>query len=341
MPVSGSRCQKELQKNRSSKIHLIAANYNVFLPGLPLGISKSNSLMLLDKPIPPGYIFKKIKGDFLTVVVLALLVHGLSTWYQHLLPVMPLTIPGFIGTAISVLLSFKLSQSYERWWEARKIWGSIVNDSRSLVVQLKSLLVHPHHPKVRQMGYRQIAWCYSLAQSLRGLPPLEELEDLLTADEYRRLLDYKNKPLALLDMQAADLHALREERQLEVLTHLQIDSTLVRLCESQGRAERIKSTVFPVTYRYFLHLMIYLFVITLSLSLKDVPFRFELPLLLAISLSFFLLEKSAKYMQDPFENQPTDTAMTAISRTIETNVRQLLGETVIPEPIQPSGFFLS
>lgn len=297
--------------------------------------------MLLDKPIPPGYIFRKIKGDFLTVLVLAMSVHGLTTNCQHLLPVMPLTIPGFIGTAISVLLSFKLSQSYERWWEARKIWGSIVNDSRSLVVQLKSLLVHPNHPKVRQIGYRQIAWCYSLAHSLRGLPPLEELENLLAADEYRRLLDHKNKPLALLDMQATDLHELRAERQLEVLTHLQIDSTLVRLCESQGRAERIKSTVFPVTYRYFLHLMIYLFVITLSLSLKDVPFRFELPLLLAISLSFFLLEKSAKYMQDPFENQPTDTAMTSISRTIETNVRQLLGETVIPEPVQPSGFFLS
>lgn len=296
--------------------------------------------MLLDKPIPPSYIFQKIKGDFVSVIVVAILVHVLSTSYRDVLPVMPLTIPGFIGTSISVLLSFKISQSYERWWEARKIWGAIVNDSRSLLVQLRSLLADPTHPKIRQMGYRQIAWCYSLAQTLRGLAPLEGLDDLLAPEELDRLARHKNKPLALLDHQAADLHALRAERQLELFAQIQIDSTLVRLCDSQGRAERIKSTVFPVTYRHYLHLMIYLFVITLSLSVKDLPFRFELPLLLAISLSFFLLEESASHMQDPFENRPTDTAMTSISRTIETNLRQLMGELVVPEPIEPSGFFL-
>jgi putative membrane protein len=82
-------------------------------------------------------------------------------------------------------------------------------------------------------------------------------------------------------------------------------------------------------------------VIILSLSFKDILWYFEVPLLMVISSPFFLLEKSAKHMQDPFENRPTDTAMTAIARTIEINIKQLLKETDIPQPHQPEKFHLS
>ena len=106
-----------------------------------------------------------------------------------------------------------------------------------------------------------------------------------------------------------------------------------------GMAERIKSTVFPVTYRVFLHLMIYLFVITLSISLGVVHPVFEIPLLLIISLGFFVLEKTATLLQDPFENKPTDTAMTTIATTIEINIKQLLKEGDIPIPLKPHSFY--
>lgn len=109
----------------------------------------------------------------------------------------------------------------------------------------------------------------------------------------------------------------------------------------QGKAERIKTTVFPVSYRIFLHSIIYLFVVTLSIALNDVAGIFEIPLLLVISLAFFLLEKSATHMQDPFENRPTDTAVTAIARNIEINIKQLIKEPEIPEPLKPESFYLS
>lgn len=107
-----------------------------------------------------------------------------------------------------------------------------------------------------------------------------------------------------------------------------------------GMAERIKSTIFPTTYRSFLHFIIYVFIITLSISLRDIESYFEIPLLLIISSAFFLLEKSAKHLQDPFSNLPTDTAMTAIARTIEINIKQLINEKEIPNPQQPANFYL-
>ena len=106
-----------------------------------------------------------------------------------------------------------------------------------------------------------------------------------------------------------------------------------------GMAERIKSTVFPVTYRVFLHLMIYLFVITLSISLGVINPVYEIPLLVIISSGFFVLEKTATLLQDPFENKPTDTAMTTIATNIEINIKQLLKESEIPKPLKPYRFY--
>ncbi|MBX3170678.1 MAG: hypothetical protein KF760_24955 [Candidatus Eremiobacteraeota bacterium] len=297
--------------------------------------------MLLEQRIPPVYILRKVRYDLVSVMLLSLVVHVVTTYFRDFLPIMPPSIPGFIGTAISILLSFKISQSYDRWWEARKVWGAIVNDSRSLVLQLRSLVADGNDAVIRRMAFRQIAWCYCLGQSLRGLSPTENLAPLLSGEELREMTKHNNKPLALLEMHGRDLKELRQKQQLELFAQLQLDNTLVRLCDSQGKAERIKTTVFPVTYRYFLHGIIYLFVVTLSLSLKDVPFRFELPLLLSISMAFFLLEKSATHMQDPFENRPTDTAVTAIARTIEINIKQLLGESEVPKPLAPAVFYLS
>ncbi len=297
--------------------------------------------MLLNKGIPAWYILNKIKYEIVYVVVVSLLVLFITEKYKVLLPEMPLTIPAFIGTAISILLSFKISQSYDRWWEARKVWGAIVNDSRSFVIQLQSLCAKGNEMVVKKIAYRQIAWCYALGQSLRGLNPTGNLDKFISTDDMAAIQLHHNKPLALLHLHAGDIKDLKENNQIEIFSQIQLDNTLVRLCDAQGKAERIKTTVFPVTYRLFLHAIIYLFVVTLSVALKDVAGFFEIPLLLLISSAFFLLERSATHMQDPFENRPTDTAMTAIARTIEINIKQLLKEKEIPQPHQQEKFFLS
>ena len=104
--------------------------------------------MLLNKRIPISYILNKVKYDLIIIFCVSISALFITDRYQDLLPEMPLTIPAFIGTAISILVSFKLSQSYDRWWEARKIWGAIVNDSRSLVIQLQSLTSKGNDEKI-------------------------------------------------------------------------------------------------------------------------------------------------------------------------------------------------
>ncbi|MCD6018606.1 MAG: hypothetical protein K0S53_1727 [Bacteroidetes bacterium] len=296
--------------------------------------------MLLNKRIPVSYIISKVKYDFFYVLIVSLTVLFVTEKYRHLLPEMPLAIPTFIGTAISILLSFKLNQSYDRWWEARKVWGSIVNDSRSLTIQLQSLTASGNDDIIKKIALRQIAWCYSLGQTLRGLSAAENLERYISPKDLEEIKTHTNKPLALLHQHGKDIKYLRENNQLDVLSQLQLDDTLVRLCDAQGRAERIKNTIFPVTYRIFLHSIIYLFVVTLSISLKDVAGFFEIPLLLLISTAFFLLEKSATHMQDPFENRPTDTPVTAIARTIEINIKQLLNEPEVQQASSTESFYV-
>lgn len=295
--------------------------------------------MLLNKPIPFSYILNKVKFDLFAVLFVSVSVLFLTERYKVLLPNIPLTIPAFIGTAISILLSFKLSQSYDRWWEARKVWGNIVNDSRSFIIQLNAFVSKGNEKAIKKIAYRQIAWCYSLGQSLRGLNPTENIDKLITHEDLEEIKQFSNKPLALLNIHSKDIKELKENNHLDVFSHLQLDNTLVRLCDAQGKSERIKSTVFPVTYRIFLHGIIYLFVITLSISLVDIEGYFEVPLLLLISSAFFLLEKSATHMQDPFENRPTDTAVTAIARTIEINIKQLIKETETPQPHPAEKFY--
>jgi ion channel-forming bestrophin family protein len=294
--------------------------------------------MLLDRKIPVRYIFNKVKIELLYVVIVGLVIHFLTTRFSKELPEMPLTIPVFLGTAISILLSFKMSQSYDRWWEARKVWGAIVNDSRTFIVQLQSFV--KDEAVIRRMAHRQIAWCYSLGQALRDQDALQGLGEYLSANDLEELSRHTNKPLAILKQNARELKKMREQGVIDTFMHLQMDDTLTRLCDSMGKAERIKSTVFPVTYRLFLHFTIYLFVVILSIALKGVDTYFEIPLLTLISMVFFLIEKSATHLQDPFRNRPSDIPVTAIARTIDINIRQLLEEENVPQPLPANDYYL-
>ncbi|WP_172333870.1 bestrophin family protein [Mucilaginibacter sp. SG564] len=295
--------------------------------------------MLLKERIPASYILKKIKLEVLYVLIIGLLVNYLTSQFKHLIPEMPIGIPAFIGTAISVILSFKINQSYDRWWEARKIWGAIVNESRTFVIELQSFVSRDKQKDIKEIAYRQIAWCFSLGQSLRGLDATENLDKFISEGDLLHIKKHNNKPLALLQLNALQIAGLKDAGSLEVFSHVQINNTLVNFSNAMGMAERIKSTVFPQTYRLFLHFFIYIFVVTLSIALTDIDSFFEIPLLLVISSAFFLLEKSATHLQDPFNNLPTDTAMTTIATNIEINIKQLLGETEVPEPLKPQGFY--
>jgi putative membrane protein len=297
--------------------------------------------MLLNKRPPFKYIFGKVKLELFYVSIIALIVLYLTSKFEEVIPEMPLTIPTFLGTAISVSLSFKLSQSYDRWWEARKIWGSIVNDSRTLILQLQSFAGKEAAESTKRIAYRHIAWCYCLGRSLRGQDPLENLDEYLNETDLSSLALHANKPLRILQLNSTDISDLREDGHIDIFSHVQLNNTMVNFTNSMGMVERIKGTVFPVTYRLYLHMIIYVFIITLSVALRNVAGYFEIPLLLIISCFFFLLEGTATQLQDPFSNNPTDTPLTAIARTIEINFKQLLNETDVPAPHQPNDYYIS
>lgn len=296
--------------------------------------------MLLNKRIPFSFIFNKIRMELLFVSIIGAVVYSITYFFRDRIPPMPISIPAFLGTAISVILSFKLNQSYDRWWEARKIWGTIVNESRNLVLQLQSFTGREQEETIRRITYRQIAWCFALGQSLRELEPLEKLDRFLSNEDIDRINHQRNKPLAIQQLNALEIGSLRKQHAFDSISHVQLNTTLVNLVNAQGMAERIKSTVFPATYRLFLHFFIYLFVVTLSISLSGIESYFEIPLLLVISSVFFLLERTAAHLQDPFSNKPTDTAMTSIAITIEVNLKQLIGEKDVPQPVTPKEFYL-
>lgn len=304
--------------------------------------------MLINTKIPVSYVFSIVKYDILYVVLVSIVTHfALVTFHDHI-PEMPISVPMFMGTAISVLLSFKMSQSYDRWWEARKVWGAIVNDSRSLVVQIQAYLIHktPENEQfVKTIAYRQIFWCYCLGQSLRKLDPMKDAEKYLSPEDINWINKNNNKPLAVLQLNAQDIKKLKKNGAIDGFEHMQIENSLNLMVDSMGMAERINNTEFPTTYRLFLHLTIYLFVIILSIALREikgVDSFFEIPLLMAISLIFFLMERTASHLQDPFRNRPSDTPVTSIARTIEINIRQLLHEeeTEVPAPLENEKFYI-
>lgn len=295
--------------------------------------------MLINNRLPFWYIFKKVSWEFLILFIFASAVYYYANHLRGDFPQIPVSIPSFIGTAISVLLSFKLAQSYSRWWEARIVWGMIVNDSRTLVMQLLAFSKKEFHDEVRQIGLRQIAWCYGLSNSLRKLDPLQSMKPYLNEADLQVVEKHMNIPLAVLQQSNLQVAELYRKDAFNVYHHKQLDGTITRLCVSMGAAERIKGTVFPITYSIFLKISVFVFIFTFVVSMQGLHMATKVPLSLIISSIFLLLEKVAMHLQDPFENRPTDTAMNTISRNIEINIKQLLDEPNVPKPLDPEKFY--
>jgi putative membrane protein len=244
----------------------------------------------------------------------------------------PIAIPTILGTVISLLLAFKSNQAYDRWWEARTLWGAILNDSRSLTRQLLTFVDLGYGSDEKKalcerMANRQIAWCFSLSRHLRNQDPMYQLEKWISGEDLNNVRNYTNVPVGLLELQGNDLKYAYKLGWITEFQQVEIDKTLTRLTDSLGGCERIKNTVFPITYSIYIHMSLVLFIMLLPFGLIEIFGIVEIPLVIAISSSFFLIEKMAIHLQDPFENKPTDTPMTTISMTAERDIKQMLKES--------------
>ncbi|WP_343681173.1 bestrophin family protein [Chryseobacterium arthrosphaerae] len=282
--------------------------------------------MLLNKKISVWYFIREIKSQILFigifVVVIGLL--DMLPWFRKIS--LPLNIPALLGTAVSLLLAFRTSQSYERWWEARTVWGAIVNDSRTFVRLIIQFMPAGDEKTVKDFAERQIIWTYALGESLRKLPFSEKVQQYIVQHQIKAV----NIPNALLDAHSRQLKDIAVSQGLTDFQQMQLNDIITRLCDSMGKCERLKNTVFPRSYSVLVHILIYVFAVILPFGLDDSQLAVEILVTFLIPIVFIAIEKTSIIMQDPFENRPVDTPVTSLAQTIEINIRQMIGEQNVP-----------
>ncbi len=259
-------------------------------------------------------------------VLVALAHHYTPTWMLSLTPV-PFTL---LGIALAIFLGFRNSVSYDRYWEARKLWGSVLNDTRTLTRQISSFSAADAETR-NKFVYGLIAFVYALRDQLRGNSSEAGLNQWLTAEWARTVQRVRFKPAVILMILAESLRKLHGEGRIPSVLFAGMDRNLSQLNEALGGCERIASTPIPFAYSVIIHRTIYLYSFLLPFGLIDTV-RLMTPVMVAfISYTFFALEALAEEIQEPFGLEPNDLPLDAMSVMIEVTLREMIGETDLPE----------
>lgn len=242
------------------------------------------------------------------------------------------------GVAIAIMLAFRNNSSYDRWWEGRKLWGALVNSSRSWARQVMTFVQGDGDgPKAlqRELVLRHVAFLNALRAQLRGQDPRSELQGLVSDDELAALAAQKNVAAWLVHTNGLGLARAVKAGWLSEQRQMWLDSTLTDIVNSQGGCERLKSTPIPTAYRFFTHRFTRFFILTLPLGLVEQLGVFTIGTVLALAFIFLIIDTMGRILEDPFSLGPNGLALTAICRTIEVNLRQQLGETELPPAVVP------
>lgn len=268
---------------------------------------------------------------------------------------LPFSIAAILGSALAIFVAFRNNSAYARWWEARTIWGSIINNSRIFARQIIANADNaaatgkatPEQAQAykRELVYRQIAYAHTLRQHLRRQNEPAEYRHLLAGDEMENLLQRQNIPNMLLHTQGI---RIKEGMRAEILgqfDNISLEPTLSGFNNFQGACERIKNTPLLRQYDFFTRLFLIVFILLLPFCLIGDFAKMELaPLMPAISILisfvFATMGKVGEVNEDPFENRITDVPLTALCNTIERDLREMLGETDLPEKMTPKDGYL-
>jgi putative membrane protein len=281
-------------------------------------------------------------------------------WKWLTLPWLPIAL---VGTAVAFITGFKNSSSYARLWEARQVWGAILNSSRHwgmLVLDLPQA----HHAR---LVHRHIAWLTALRFQLRESRSWEnmrrkhneeyarkyhvqewsgslgdELSRLIGPAEAALTMAKKSRALHLLNVQAADLRGLASAGEVSEFRHLEMERLLAQFLDSQGKCERIKNFPYPRQFATLNLFFVWLFVLLTPFGLLQ---EFQklggnyvwvtIPASVIVAWVFHTMDKIGESSENPFEGGPNDVPITALSRTAEIDLRDMLGEGDLPAPVQP------
>ncbi len=334
-------------------------------------------------------IFKPITIIRATIrpIVIFLLYSSLITALYYTFEFVWLTIPWvpitLLGIALAFYVGFKNNSAYDRTWEARKIWGGIVNSSRSWGVMVTGFVTNEFaQEKVseeelaanhQRLIYRHIAWLYRLKRQLRALKawehdrevnrqyrkyieelfptedPDQELKNFLHDQEVQRILSVKNGCTQLIHQQSQDLKELKAKGLIDDFRHMEMQTLLTEFYTLQGKCERIKNFPLPRLYASLSIYFVYIFIFLLPLGLlsaysdADLP-RYMvwgvIPFTTLLAWIFWMMEGAGDYTENPFEALAFDIPMTSLTRTIEIDLREMLGETELPAAITPKDGFV-
>ena len=283
-----------------------------------------------------GSILNRIAPQLLCILLLSVLVvsfHGQLLHHKITLTAVPFSL---VGVALAIFLGFRNSASYDRYWEARKLWGRLLVEARNLVRQTASFSKADPRP----MALGVAAFVHAVRHQLRRTDPTADLQRLLPADVAAQALSRRNPAQAILLWLARDVGAQRERGELSPFLAVELDRSLSGLNDAQGGCERINNTPLPFTYSVILHRTVYLYCLLLPFGLLDAIGVMTPVMVTFVAYSFFAIEALSDEIKEPFGTMPNDLALVAMSTNIEIAVRDLLGEHQLPESPQPVNHIL-
>ena len=240
------------------------------------------------------------------------------------LPSMPLTL---LGSALVVLTSFRNSSAYNRWWEARTLWGALVNSSRSFARQVLTLVEDDEggiNPVKATLLRRHVAYVKCLSAHLKGGHCGDEVQALIPREEFERRFDTNNFPNDLLNTSAALLAKEYQSGRLDSIRLARLESTMVDISNCQGGMERIANTPLPYPYVAFPRLFITLFCLIVPIGLVETLGWFTPLASTVVGFMLLAIEKIGTDLQSPFKASEHEIQMTALCANIERNLDPML-----------------
>lgn len=311
--------------------------------------------MILKKNFSGRKVLTYVKIEFAVVLVsstLALSLNSLGFGFAKL----PLSIATILGSALAIFIAFRNNSSYSRWWEARTLWGSVLNASR-VYTRLVITFTDSHknsdnYSKKASENFKKemvnllLAWVILLKIQLRDQTDLSYTKKYLSDTDYKNLELSENKLSRILLMIGSKLYGAMNTGILAGFDSFQIENQLLVLQNSQGSLERIKNTPLLRQYHYFTKLFMLVFITLLPFSLigdfEKLGYTYlVMPISMIIGLVYAIIAKVGEVNEDPFENRITDVPMDYITNKIERDALEAIAETKLPPVVKPKNGYIS
>lgn len=287
-----------------------------------------------------GSALSRVRYRLLLVVVTSGVVTILEEEYGLRFSV-PVGIMSLLGVALGIFLDFRTSASYDRFWEGRKLWGGLVNESRSLARHTLVFLADAPFETRRHLVYLIVAFVHALRMQLREQFDLARLSPYLPEEMVKRLAVSKNPANQIVFELGQALHKEAQKGGLSEYSLVEAMSLCRELTTLQGGCERIKSTPIPYSYTVLIHQVVAMYVFVLPFGVID-ALHFLTPVaVFIIAYTFLGLDAVGDEIEDPFGEDLNDLPLDSISRTIEVNLREMLGDASVPELMKPTAGVLT